>query len=82
MTYSVPGADDVSIVRNYFLDVGDVPTERCGTIISKSGERLGEYDFFFEWFTEPTMEQLNELLRKVDEAMAEVGVRYTVTTKD
>ncbi len=80
--YGVPGADDVSIVRSYFLDVGDVPTERCSTIISKSGERLGEYDFFFEWFTRPTMEQLNELLRKVDKAMAEVGVRYTLTTKD
>jgi len=54
--------------------------KRCGTIISKSGERLGEYDFFFEWFTEPSMEQLNSLIEKIDEALEPLGCRYTITT--
>ncbi len=30
-----------------------VPIERCHSIISKHGKKLGEYDFFFEWYEEP-----------------------------
>ena len=51
------------------------------TIISKSGESLGEYDFFFEWFTKPTMSQVLGLITKIDEAMEKVGCRYSITTK-
>lgn len=59
----------------------EVPGERCGKLISKSGELLGEYDFFFEWFKEPTMEELNKLIQKIDEALAPLGCKYTITTK-
>jgi len=50
-------------------------------LISKSGERLGEYDFFYEWFTEPKLDQLNGLIEKIDEALTPLGCRYTITTK-
>ncbi len=69
---------------DYFtaLDLpGEISVERCGKIISKSGERLGEFDFFFEWFTDPSMEQLNDLIEKIDEALAPLGCKYTITTK-
>lgn len=59
----------------------NVKVERCGNIISKSGERLGEYDFFFEWFTEPTQSQVNDLIEVIDEKLAPLGCRYTLTTK-
>ncbi len=72
---------DVEIVRNLFTDVGDVPIERCSNLISKSGEKLGDYDFFYEWFRDPKMDQLNSLLRQIDKALAGVGCRYTITTK-
>jgi len=55
--------------------------ERCRNIISKSGESLGEYDFFFEWFTEPSMAQLNELIDRIEKALAPLGCQYTITTK-
>jgi hypothetical protein len=58
-----------------------ISVERCGSIISESGEKLGEYDFFFEWFTEPTMVQVYDLLEKIDEALAPLGCKYTITTK-
>ena len=58
-----------------------IDVERCGTIISRSGEKLGEYDFFFELFTEPMMEQVYDLLEKIDEALAPLGCKYTITTK-
>jgi hypothetical protein len=60
---------------------GQISEERCGTIISESRESLGEYDFFFEWFKKPTMDQLHMLMDAVDKALSEVGVRYTITTK-
>ena len=47
---------------DHFSELGDVTVERCNTIISKSGEKLGEYDYFFEWFKKPDMDELNELI--------------------
>ena len=68
-------------VQSYLAEFGEVPKKRCSTIISKSGESLGEYDFFFEWFKKPTMNELNNLIEKIDEALAPLGVKYTLTTK-
>jgi hypothetical protein len=59
----------------------DIQVERCGNIISKSGEKLGEYDFFFEWFTKPTQNQVNDLIEVIDEKLAPLGCKYTLTTK-
>jgi len=74
---------DPDYTMNYFMPISaaEIEVERCSTIISKSGERLGEYDFFFEWFTKPSMEQLNGLIEKIDEAIEPLGCRYTITTK-
>ena len=58
-----------------------LPVERCHSIISKHGQKLGEYDFFFEWFEEPEGSQLNELIRRIDEALKPLGCLYTITTK-
>jgi hypothetical protein len=67
---------------NYFkASKIEVPAERCFSIISKSGESLGEYDFFFEWFKKPTMEQIENLLQRVDDALTPLGCLYTATTK-
>jgi hypothetical protein len=68
-------------VIDYFSPVGEITLERCNNIISKAGETLGEYDFFFEWFTGPSMDQLNDVIEKVDEALAPLGCKYTITTK-
>jgi len=71
-------------ISDYFAPVSDSPVsvERCSNIISGSGQVLGEYDFFFEWFKDPSTEQLNDLIEKIDTALAPVGCRYTITTKD
>ena len=73
--------NNVEGIMNYFGTVGEVPKERCGKIISKSGESLGEYDFYFEWFKKPTMQEINDLIEKIDTAMAPLGVKYTMATK-
>ncbi|MBM3292073.1 hypothetical protein FJY84_05295 [Candidatus Bathyarchaeota archaeon] len=68
-------------MREYFDAYDKLDAIRCSNIISKSGDSLGEYDFFFEWFTNPTNEQVLLLIEKIDEALTDVGVKYTITTK-
>ena len=79
--YTLP--DDVlrftEFAAGYFSPYG-ISSERCGTIISKTQEVLGEYNFMFEWFTKPTTEQLHSLIEQIDAAMSSVGCRYTLKT--
>jgi hypothetical protein len=74
------GFDSAQGIMEYF-GVDDMLEERCDTIISKSGHKLGEYDFFFEWFTNPTMDQVEGLIKRIDETLMPLGVKYTLTTK-
>jgi hypothetical protein len=50
-------------------------------LISRSSQVLGDYDFFFEWGVEPTVEQTHELIQKIDEALTDCKCMYTITTK-
>jgi len=68
-------------IMNYFSTVGGIPDKRCATILSKSGIKMGDYDFVFEWFKEPKVEQINMLIEQIDEALAPLGVQYTIATK-
>jgi len=70
-------------VSGYFMQRTGVvvPVKRCHNIISKHGQKLGEYDFFFEWHEDPEASQLNELIVKIDEALKPLGCLYTITTK-
>jgi hypothetical protein len=57
-----------------------MPVERTESIVSDAGERLGDYDFFFEWVQGPTKEQLFDLLERIDNALAPLGCWYRITT--
>jgi hypothetical protein len=58
-----------------------IPVERCNDIISKSGESLRDYDFFFEWTKKPTNDEIMMLIEKIDTAFTGLGARYSLTTK-
>ena len=58
-----------------------VSVERSQSIISKHGQKLGEFDFFFEWRKDPKTSQLDELIRRIDVALKPLGCLYTITTK-
>ncbi|MBN1683134.1 hypothetical protein JW865_06245 [Candidatus Bathyarchaeota archaeon] len=69
-------------VLTYFeIEPERMDSIRCDNIISKSGDTLGDYDFFFEWFKQPDKDQVQMLIEKIDEALADLGVKYTLTTK-
>ena len=59
----------------------EIPKKRREKIISKSGATLGEHDFFFEWVIEPDYERVENLIKRIDEALKPLGCRYTITTK-
>jgi len=73
--------DSIQGVQTFFGGAGAISEERCDTIISKSGESLGKYDFFYEWFQKPSVSQVEDLMTKIDEVLEGIGVRYTLTTK-
>lgn len=50
-------------------------------LISEAHEMLGDYDFFFEWSDKPKLGQLMELIRKIDNALRDLGCYYTITTR-
>ena len=68
---------------DYFSPLVPYPIkrERCDKIISKSGVKLGEFDFFFEWFKNPSADELNALIKRIDKALTPLECRYTITTK-
>lgn len=74
--------EDPSDIYDHFasMDV-TIEQERCVNIISKSKEMLKDYDFFFEWNIKPEPNEIYELMEKIDEALAPIGCRYTITTK-
>lgn len=70
-------------ISGFFLERTGVvvSVERCQSIISKHGQKLGEYDFFFEWRKDPKASQLDDLIRSIDAALKPLGCLYTITTK-
>ena len=78
---STSSTENLTLI-SYFQGVNsEIKVERCNNIISKSGHSLGDYDFFFEWFTKPSMDQFNELIKKIDEVLMKNGCRYSISTK-
>jgi len=50
-------------------------------IISDASITLGEYDFMFEWTEKPTMKKIQGLIEKIDGALGDLGVYYSLTTE-
>jgi hypothetical protein len=73
--------DSMGGIMTFFGGPSAISEERCDSIISKSGESLGVYDFYYEWFKVPSMAEINSLIEMIDEALAPIGVKYTITTK-
>jgi hypothetical protein len=67
--------------RGYFAELGGITPERAHKIISKSGESLGEYDYYFEWVQRPRFKDVEGLIERIDEAFGPLGCQYTLTTK-
>lgn len=77
-----PGIRYETDLQNYMTRLPEeVSKTRMAKLISKSGHTLGEYDFFFEWARNPTWEEIDNLIEKIDEALSPLGCRYTIVSK-
>jgi hypothetical protein len=68
-------------VGEYFAPVAPVERKRCSNIISRSGEKTGDFDFIFEWPKKPSHDELNMLIEKIDAELAPLGCKYSIITK-
>ena len=51
--------------------------------MTPSGETLmGDFDFVFHWKEKPDEKQLRSLIKRIDEALNNLGCRYTITTSE
>lgn len=70
------------LILNYFGTIVRIPNQqRFEKIICKSGAKLGDYDFYFEWLKKPTLEDIHSLVERIDEELKNLGCEYTITTK-
>lgn len=64
----------------------ELPTISDGAMshsMDPSGETLmGDFDFVFHWAKKPDEKQLRNLIAKIDEALKDLGCRYTITTSE
>lgn len=64
----------------------ELPTISNGAMshsMDPSGETLmGDFDFVFHWAKKPEEEQLRNLIARIDEALKDLGCRYTITTSE
>ena len=83
LDYALPAYDavDTRWTMDYLRDLEAVTLERCKTIISKSDVPTGEYDFYFEWYEDPTKEYLNSLKKEVEVALKPLDVEYEIVNK-
>ncbi|MCX6648734.1 MAG: hypothetical protein NTV61_05025 [Candidatus Bathyarchaeota archaeon] len=80
LLHADPYTQAVDWVYNYFKGRGKVSYERCGNILAEEKELEG-YDFVFMWMVEPTRGYVDELIKKIDDALLPLGTMYTLTTK-
>jgi hypothetical protein len=75
------GDEDAMLAYFSAIPELEVTKTRSVKIISRSGARTGDYDFYFEWAIKPSMGQLNALIMKIDDALKSLGCKYTITTR-
>ena len=77
-----PSGPSHDVIGKFWENVpGEVSLGRRAELISTSGHTLGEHDFFFEWARNPTWEDVEDLISKIDEALGPLGCKYTIVTR-
>jgi uncharacterized protein YegP (UPF0339 family) len=80
-TFIQTGIDNLQTyddVYNYFAPLGSIEKERCSNMISNSGQKLGDFDFYFQWFEIPDLDQIHTLVEIIDETLKPLGIMYNV----
>jgi hypothetical protein len=80
-----PDFTDIDASRDFFMNthLQDYPIYRNNQVnIIKNGKAvMGDYDFIFEWVQKPTVENIIELVKRIDEEFSRLGSQYMMSTK-
>lgn len=83
----IPGAggggnmeNSIDMVMTYFGGPSEITKERCVSIISKDTD-LGEYDFAYEWASNPPTDIVKKLEKDIKTTLDPLKLKYTVVSK-
>ncbi|MFW9991012.1 MAG: hypothetical protein ACFFD4_03020 [Candidatus Odinarchaeota archaeon] len=51
-------------------------------LLRQGSTKIGTYDYHFTWIDTPSMDDIKELIRRIDEKLIGTSVRYTITTTE
>jgi len=80
-----PDFTDIDASRDFFMNIHlqDYPIHREDqvNIIKRAEAVMGDYDFYFEWVRKPTVNDMIELVKRIDEEFSRLGCQYMIRTK-
>ena len=83
LEYAIPDYNQITTqwTMDYFSELEAISIERCKSIISKSGEPTGEYDFYFEWLEKPDKDYLKKLADDIKKTLQPLNIQYKIENK-
>ena len=80
-----PDFTDMEATQDFYSNIHlqDYPVHREGKakVIKRSGLVNGDSDFYFEWIRKPGMDELMELVKRIDAEFTRLGCQYIMTTR-
>ena len=80
-----PDFTDMEVTQDFYSNIHlqDYPVykQERSNMIKRAEAVVGEYDFFFEWVKKPGMDDLMELIRRIDAEFTRLGCKYMITTR-
>ena len=81
--YGPPINDAITELQKLVKELPVISEGGLSHSMAPSGETLmGDFDFVFHWKEKPDEKQLRSLIKKIDEALKDLGCRYTITTSE
>lgn len=81
--YGPPIDKAVDALQKLANEIPTISNAHIGRGIVPSGETLmGDFDFVFHWARKPEEKHLRKLINRIDEALGDLGCRYTITTTE
>jgi len=51
-------------------------------LLKQGSERIGTYDYHFTWRDDPSIDDIKDLIKSIDDTLKTTGTRYTITTTE
>jgi len=80
-----PDFTDIDASRDFFMNIHlqDYPIYQDNqvNIIKRAEAVMGDFDFYFEWVRRPTVDNMIELVKRIDDEFSRLGCQYMIRTR-